>query len=781
MADLIELVKQQSFKPSTDVLLTFLADCGRSTRLISFAVVADVLGLAARPVALAYVFAPEKLTGLQVLLGDSWFVGLVFTISALLLCISISRLLDPTTFQAFLRGCAMFYVVDGIAQLPMLIWPPLHRVYPYPVSRTGLMVTFVQLLLGFPFATNSFNNNSDTTRLLLVCWAVPLRYMSLSLLEPDGPSAWMLYSISVICMVYALTPRAFWEMISLVLRKVAEGVSYFLSSMYAVIAYVWPKITVCVRAVLHHPILVGTYRYLILPIWERASPWFLPLAMFWVMCSCSLWAFHVYARHDPVISVIGHCFLLAAPALSFIILTLHTFCRQCQREQPDPLRWTCFLMLIWSTSAVVACPWRMFSSACRVVWRYILWPVLEVFGRSVFRLGEFAWKFPCLSIPCVLVANILLIVYVPGIASTIFTPVLTAASVVVQKLAEVVDAVKTDRVGDSAVAILLIALVQVGAYVGTANILDTLRVVRSERTGDVLSIEELNDIAVTMDDPRQCGRCAFGPVDHRGCSNLSTHHHEVSVRGGGRSQASNACPRCEWFTSSLHDWPRWDGELRTDRGCAMFRQRVWCEIVVVVRSSSKALLFPYALLKLGAWLGLPSWVSACLALSYLLPWTVENSQLFSSLNDPRPFMSSTRGRRADGVTGSYVAPADHSEADCGAVRAPILPSITESEALRNILTAVPNDVFLAEGDICSVCLEDFTKEACVAAHSSDVTAICQALRLLDPPVVALRCGHPLHTSCAEAAVKAGGARHVRCPLCREPVTLAGEASAAAFS
>ena len=43
----------------------------------------------------------------------------------------------------------------------------------------------------------------------------------------------------------------------------------------------------------------------------------------------------------------------------------------------------------------------------------------------------------------------------------------------------------------------------------------------------------------------------------------------------------------------------------------------------------------------------------------------------------------------------------------------------------------------------------------------------EKLRALEPPVVALRCGHPLHVDCAEAAVRAGGARHVRCPLCRE--------------
>merc|ERR1719331_1766936 len=122
-----------------------------------------------------------------------------------------------------------------------------------------------------------------------------------------------------------------------------------------------------------------------------------------------------------------------------------------------------------------------------------------------------------------------------------------------------------------------------------------------------------------MDDPRQCGRCGFGPVDHRGCSDLSAHHMEVSVTGGRRASVSNACPRCDWFTGRLSDWLPWDGELQTPRGRAMFRQRTWCEVVVVVRATSKALLFPAGLLLLGTRLHLSPSLSAFLAFSYLIP------------------------------------------------------------------------------------------------------------------------------------------------------------------
>ena len=82
----------------------------------------------------------------------------------------------------------------------------------------------------------------------------------------------------------------------------------------------------------------------------------------------------------------------------------------------------------------------------------------------------------------------------------------------------------------------------------------------SYTTEATLSAEELGAIAGTMSDPRQCGRCGFGPVDHSGCDSLSSHHGEVAVaRGNGANLVSNACPRCGWFVPSLRTWPAWDG------------------------------------------------------------------------------------------------------------------------------------------------------------------------------------------------------------------------------
>merc|ERR1712100_951725 len=55
----------------------------------------------------------------------------------------------------------------------------------------------------------------------------------------------------------------------------------------------------------------------------------------------------------------------------------------------------------------------------------------------------------------------------------------------------------------------------------------------------------------------QCAQCGFGPIDHFACSDLEAHHGEDV----GGATINNACPRCDWFSASLADWPKWDGTV----------------------------------------------------------------------------------------------------------------------------------------------------------------------------------------------------------------------------
>lgn len=59
---------------------------------------------------------------------------------------------------------------------------------------------------------------------------------------------------------------------------------------------------------------------------------------------------------------------------------------------------------------------------------------------------------------------------------------------------------------------------------------------------------------------RMCPKCKYGPVDFAGCSDLARHHNEQDFRAN--VTWSNACPRCNFFSDSIADWSRWDGEMR---------------------------------------------------------------------------------------------------------------------------------------------------------------------------------------------------------------------------
>ena len=57
-----------------------------------------------------------------------------------------------------------------------------------------------------------------------------------------------------------------------------------------------------------------------------------------------------------------------------------------------------------------------------------------------------------------------------------------------------------------------------------------------------------------------CRLCLYGPVDFKSCDDLKAHHGRRSYGALGRT--SNACPRCNWFSSSRRAWLTWDGVVR---------------------------------------------------------------------------------------------------------------------------------------------------------------------------------------------------------------------------
>ena len=334
------------------------------------------------------------------------------------------------------------------------------------------------------------------------------------------------------------------------LENAATLAKYVFSSVYIALQYVLPTIQEILCAILQHrflvcvyrAVLLPIYRVVILPLWNFLSPWFIPLALLTVVLSCGmkLVELDVLAQLlsglDGGIKVTSILFGGATAAVSFFVLALHGALHLCRRRQPDPLALPGMATVLSCWAHAISFPvWLIWKLSTPCV-RYILSPVRELLVTIFEKLFRCAAEVPWLSIPIVVLFNVTLLYFLPqllGSGSSRWWLI----QVIAGPLREMQSALAAGRVTDSGLALVFIMVVQIGAQDVVASLLDQVREVRSRQTGDVLSVEELNAIAGTMTDPRQCCRCGFGPVDHAGCTDLRAHHGEVAVRAGaGRAR-----------------------------------------------------------------------------------------------------------------------------------------------------------------------------------------------------------------------------------------------------
>jgi hypothetical protein len=57
----------------------------------------------------------------------------------------------------------------------------------------------------------------------------------------------------------------------------------------------------------------------------------------------------------------------------------------------------------------------------------------------------------------------------------------------------------------------------------------------------------------------QCPQCDYGPILHQFCDDLEIHHNQ---RVGEKSNVSNVCPNCNYFSSSVSSFVRWNGQFQ---------------------------------------------------------------------------------------------------------------------------------------------------------------------------------------------------------------------------
>jgi hypothetical protein len=775
-----------------------------SALFVSKGLLIDGLGLLTRPVVLA-----GFLNGAALFAERNLFDSVVGSGSTILIVLSLCTICPQGLHKPSAALASSCFVIDATLQLPQLLFPYSQSLILYPMPQTGVF-TMAQLLGSADvFFTILEMNNAKrcvgmlfSARSVKLTTAISFRYISMRLQAQDptyASGAVFVYGAACICFGFAISPQSAWDTMIWLLQQATTYAASFFSAVYSFItqAYLliqqlWPRIKAFIWSLIRHPFIATLHRIVVEPVWRITTPWLLPFSTATVVVSCGAGAMAAFNAQELLLATALTCAASAAIA-STAVLLLDAVAVIFGGCFADPLQSTFLTLLLSVIARAISFPWILFDSLSRAVNSL----VQSCFSLFFVRAIRFAVKVPLVSIPCVLGLNYMLyssslplkpaldVMLVPsnalcqwgrhGIARLIDAPFLADAP-----------NATISRITDFSFTITIICAFQVAAFRVASRLLYRLQISPAalNREEAVLSGEELNDIAATFTDPRQCGFCCFGPVDHYRCSDLRSNHQE-----GG---SSNACPQCGWFSSRLSDWPPWDSLMRS-AGHSVLTKLTWNELIIAVRASSKGLVIPYALLHLGKTvLGLPPSLAAFLAFSYLLPWGYENASTLNELSRStwrrleeedyfrRRQQEASRQRR----TAAPVAIAAVTDAtSCGADRSEPIDraNVEPSDALAAILQNIPDRVFLAPGEVCPVCLDEFDSAASDCAASLRGADAAGALQGLTPPVVALRCGHPLHVACAEAAVSNAGNRHMRCPLCREPATLMGATSARLFT
>mmetsp|Transcript_18294 Transcript_18294/g.42714 ORF Transcript_18294/g.42714 Transcript_18294/m.42714 type:complete len:770 (+) Transcript_18294:85-2394(+) len=755
---------------------------------VGYSLVVDALGLASRPLVLLHTAKPEQFRSLAMFCDGGIFVGSIGTLSVMATTASVGVVLGglggegPLSMLACVGGLG--YLADGLAQLPRILLLDAGGA-EYPVSRTGV----ITLLLQLPMAASLMARcccHPPMPNYGFLGLGLGMRFMSVNLAVAGGAGSRLLYAAAIPALALSITPRKFYKVAGKAAQYVGQKAWMGFQVVYAAVQYAWPRVKDFIISIAEHPTCVTVYRRLVLPIWTRATPWLLPAATAWIAYSCACAVRKVVAdgtfmAGDAGKLVLGQVFVGAAAAVSCAILLGHGLDVTCMEQRADPLKRRALHDGLVGLSYAVALPWRIAQAGALLLFEH----VLRHMGTCLCLVMQSAVEAPIVTIPGVILGNIALVqIYGQGGFQWLHT-LEDLFGGVGAAVAGGISHMQQGSMSDSTFAVVCMAISQIAAFATVRAVLVQVPMEETEGLrGSGLSAALMDGVASSLRDPRQCPRCNFGPVDFSGCSDLRAHHGEVLANG---TRVNNACPRCNWFSSSRDDWPRWDLHVHTSRGRAILRLRAWADIAMIVRAASKALVVPFSLLRLSAALGMPPSISAFLALSYLLPWGVQNWKLAMTVFTEKNLASTMRRlyeEREPGPrpTADLLEDEEDDHADCGAQRDEmLLPGVTMSEALVNMTTASPDRLFLAEGEGCCVCLSGWPKAAVeIASHGGGEQA-ANALRALVPPIVALRCGHPLHLECAQAALEVASQHHVRCPLCREPATLAGAASARLFS
>jgi hypothetical protein len=662
--------------------------------------------------------------------------------------------------------------------------------FAYPCSQTGILTFIVEFYV--PLLVLQLINGHNSFGCLQFTAAIACRSFALIASNSSNSFLSVMSNIACVCWLFALfVPSSLIHRVNKVIKKVLNELLRLSMIVFTFIEQlIFPLIISVCRKFLRHPLVLKTYLRLIEPLWIRISPLVVPLCIGYLSWSNAASLIHsfnnfhsnfVHLNFDFLLTMIANFICFLSSAVYFIILLFHAISRALRLE-------SC-ARLIRPISRPLYYILYVCSSPLRLLLRLPFGGVFNKFITIMEKLTNFCLTEPILAIPTFILFNLFLLILANYYHFTDY--LMNFINLILSYFSMSLEQFQTPihhfNLVDSTLTLLIFSIVQSWTAKHAQSLLQTLINVDTTSSFNA-SGDELSMLASTMSDPRMCARCFYGPVDKTGCDNLSTHHNSYGN--------SNACPRCHWFASNFNSWPVFDSSIYSQSGSAerIFRTRIISDLVLSVRSAAKSLLIPSIILHVSlAYLNFSVSFSSFLALSYILPWVIESQQTWSATYAPNDFIPARRNRRRRRRNQINQIPLNDNESpDCGASSRSLpsteFVSLTESEAMQILISTVPSICFLSEGTICPICLDEFSSELINSSASvADTTKVCKSLQVASPPCLALRCGHVLHLECVASTVNSAlqssssAARHLRCPLCREPLTHGGATSARLFT
>lgn len=293
-------------------------------------------------------------------------------------------------------------------------------------------------------------------------------------------------------------------------ERITKALAAAASSCYLLLTRVWPYIRgFIVRLWVfldQNPLSMMLKTYILFPLWRFLSPFAIPC----VMGLFVLGFIDAILQTQPLNSVgsasrmAALLFCLASAVLTWFVLSLHAVGRVFVGQQDfDPLRFPLVCHIIRAASLVLRVP---FTLARVIVEKLLEGRIMRFIARSWRAAIRFARDQPLAGLVVAVLANAVLLVlfFLTGSMRATVTNALWRGAVAVVHDFTVLHGASAP---DSIMAVVLVVGSQSCMWALAELVLFQVFPKRED-----LAIA--NELAEGMGDPRQCARCAFGPVDY---------------------------------------------------------------------------------------------------------------------------------------------------------------------------------------------------------------------------------------------------------------------------